>query len=98
MRPPLESPFAIILTVTGGEVTGFQMLENSFAVSQAARADLPPGYDGGSDGARTRGLLRDRRSNQLNYVPVCENSLALPITCGSLRRRWRPTFSLYASS
>jgi uncharacterized protein len=33
----IESPFAIILTVSGGEVTGFRMLENSFAVSKAAR-------------------------------------------------------------
>jgi uncharacterized protein len=33
----IESPFAIILTVSGGEVTRFQMLENSFAVSNAAR-------------------------------------------------------------
>jgi hypothetical protein len=33
----IESPFAIILTISGGEVTCFQMLENSFAVSMAAR-------------------------------------------------------------
>ena len=33
----IESPFAIILTVSGGKVTRFQMLENSFAVSRAAR-------------------------------------------------------------
>ena len=33
----IESPFAIILTVSGGEVTGFRMLEDSFAVSRAAR-------------------------------------------------------------
>src|SRR5215470_10028757 len=29
---------------------------------------------GGSDGTRTRGLLRDRRSNQLNYAPAFETS------------------------
>ena len=33
----IESPFAIILTVSDGEVTRFQMLEDSFAVSKAAR-------------------------------------------------------------
>jgi ketosteroid isomerase-like protein len=33
----IESPFAIILTVSGGQITRFQMLEDSFAVSQAAR-------------------------------------------------------------
>jgi uncharacterized protein len=34
----IESPFAIILTVVNGKVTHFKMLENSFAVSMAARA------------------------------------------------------------
>ena len=35
----IESPFAIILTVSGtGEVTRFQMLENSFMVSGAANS------------------------------------------------------------
>ena len=33
----IESAFAIILTVSGGEIARFQMLENSFAVSRAAR-------------------------------------------------------------
>jgi uncharacterized protein len=33
----IESPFAIILTVSGGQITRFQMLEDSFAVSQAAK-------------------------------------------------------------
>jgi uncharacterized protein len=33
----IESAFAIILTVSGGEVTRFQMLEDSFGVSRAAR-------------------------------------------------------------
>jgi ketosteroid isomerase-like protein len=34
----IESSFAIILTVSeGGEITRFQMLEDSFAVSRAAR-------------------------------------------------------------
>jgi ketosteroid isomerase-like protein len=33
----IESPFALILYVSGGEITRFQMLEDSFAVSQAAR-------------------------------------------------------------
>ena len=28
------------------------------------------GNSGGSDGTRTRGLLRGRRSNQLNYAPA----------------------------
>jgi ketosteroid isomerase-like protein len=34
----IESAIAIILTVSDGEVTRFQMLEDSFAVSRAARA------------------------------------------------------------
>ena len=36
--------------------------------------------NGGSDGTRTRGLLRDRRrSNQLNYAPALKiSSLQLP--------------------
>jgi ketosteroid isomerase-like protein len=33
----VETAFALILTVTEGQITGFQMLEGSFAVSQAAR-------------------------------------------------------------
>jgi uncharacterized protein len=33
----IESPFALILYVSGGKITRFQMLEDSFAVSQAAR-------------------------------------------------------------
>lgn len=36
----IESAFAIILTVSDGEVTRFQMLEDSFAVSRAARVQL----------------------------------------------------------
>jgi ketosteroid isomerase-like protein len=39
----IESPFAIILTLSdGGAITAFRMLENSFAVSQAARPVHPP--------------------------------------------------------
>jgi ketosteroid isomerase-like protein len=34
----VETTFAIVLTVTGGEITRFLMLEDSFAVSEAARA------------------------------------------------------------
>jgi uncharacterized protein len=34
----IESAFAIILTVSKGEITRFQMLEDTFAVSRAARA------------------------------------------------------------
>jgi uncharacterized protein len=34
----IESAFVIILTVSGGEIARFQMLENSFAVSRAARS------------------------------------------------------------
>ena len=34
----IESPFALILTVSEGKITRFQMLEDSFAVSQAARS------------------------------------------------------------
>jgi ketosteroid isomerase-like protein len=33
----VESAFALILTVSGGEITRFEMLEDSFAVSRAAR-------------------------------------------------------------
>jgi hypothetical protein len=33
----IESPFALILTVSEGKITRFQMLEDSFAVSAAAR-------------------------------------------------------------
>jgi ketosteroid isomerase-like protein len=33
----IESPFAIILTISGSEIARFQMLEDSFAVSGAAR-------------------------------------------------------------
>ena len=39
----IESPFAIILTISdAGAITTFQMLENSVAVSQAARPVNPP--------------------------------------------------------
>lgn len=34
----VETPYAIILAVSGGEITRFLMLENSFAVSEAARS------------------------------------------------------------
>ena len=34
----IESPFAIILTISEGKISRFQMLEDSFAVSRAARA------------------------------------------------------------
>jgi membrane associated rhomboid family serine protease len=33
---------------------------------------------GGSDGTRTRGLLRDRRSNQLNYALASSDSFRFP--------------------
>ncbi len=33
----VETAFALVLTVTDGQITGFQMLEDCFAVSQAAR-------------------------------------------------------------
>jgi len=33
----IESAFAIIMTITEGQITRFQMLEDSFAVSRAAR-------------------------------------------------------------
>jgi ketosteroid isomerase-like protein len=33
----LESPFALILSVSEGKITRFQMLEDTFAVSRAAR-------------------------------------------------------------
>jgi hypothetical protein len=34
----IESAFALILTVSDGEITRFQMLQDSFAVSRAARS------------------------------------------------------------
>lgn len=33
----IETAFALVLTVAEGQITRFQMLEDSFAVSQAAR-------------------------------------------------------------
>jgi ketosteroid isomerase-like protein len=33
----IESPFALILNVSAGKITRFQMLEDTFAVSRAAR-------------------------------------------------------------
>src|SRR5580704_9353613 len=36
----IESPFAIILTISGTEITRLLMLENSFAVSRAARVQV----------------------------------------------------------
>lgn len=36
----IETAFAIILSVTNGQITRFQMLEDSFAVSRAARHPL----------------------------------------------------------
>jgi uncharacterized protein len=39
----INTDFGIILTVTGGEISRFQMLEDSFAVSRAAR---PPSLHG----------------------------------------------------
>ena len=35
----VETSFALILTIAGGEITRFQMLEDSFATSKAARSD-----------------------------------------------------------
>jgi ketosteroid isomerase-like protein len=49
----VESPFAIILTISGGEIAHFQMLENSFAVSRAARVSIAV-----SSGARSPGATR----------------------------------------
>jgi ketosteroid isomerase-like protein len=37
----IDSPFALILQISAGKITRFQMLEDSFAVSRAAR---PCGY------------------------------------------------------
>jgi uncharacterized protein (DUF302 family)/ketosteroid isomerase-like protein len=37
----VETAFALVLTITGPEITRFQMLEDSFAVSRAARPDDP---------------------------------------------------------
>jgi len=34
----IQTDFAIVLTIANGEIVRFQMLEDSFAVSQAARA------------------------------------------------------------
>jgi ketosteroid isomerase-like protein len=34
----IESAFALILTVSDGKITRFQMLEDTFAVSRAARS------------------------------------------------------------
>ena len=34
---PVETEFAIVLTVTGGRIARFRLLEDSFAVSQASR-------------------------------------------------------------
>ena len=34
----IETDFAIVLTVANGKIIRFQMLEDSFAVSRAARA------------------------------------------------------------
>jgi ketosteroid isomerase-like protein len=34
----IESPFALILRISDGKITRFQMLEDSFAVSRAARS------------------------------------------------------------
>ena len=34
----IESPFALILNISDGKIARFQMLEDSFAVSQAARS------------------------------------------------------------
>jgi glycerol-3-phosphate dehydrogenase len=33
----VETAFALMLTVSGGDITSFRMLEDSFAVSRAAR-------------------------------------------------------------
>jgi ketosteroid isomerase-like protein len=38
----IETTFAIVLTIASGHIARFQMLENSFAVSQAARPAVPP--------------------------------------------------------
>ena len=38
MGKTIETAFAIILAVSGGEITRLIMLEDSFAVSQATRA------------------------------------------------------------
>ena len=34
----VKTDFAIVLTIANGKIVRFQMLENSFAVSQAARS------------------------------------------------------------
>ena len=35
----IETAYAIVLTISGDEITRFLMLEDSFATSKAARAD-----------------------------------------------------------
>jgi uncharacterized protein len=37
----IETTFAIVLTIASGHIARFQMLEDSFAVSQAARSATP---------------------------------------------------------
>jgi ketosteroid isomerase-like protein len=34
----IETAFALVLTISGGEIVRFQMLEDSFAVSKVTRA------------------------------------------------------------
>ena len=38
----IETAFVLVLTISGGQITRFRMLEDSFAVSRAARAGLAP--------------------------------------------------------
>ena len=55
-----------------------------FKKGTAKDSSPPQEEDGTSDGTRTRGLLRDRRSNQLNYAPAYYVVWSLPIPSRSL--------------
>ena len=43
---------------------------------------------GGGDGTRTRGLLRDSRSNQLNYAPALRLQVRIPLQAGLALVSW----------
>jgi len=48
----IDLPFALILQISAGKITRFQMLEDSFAVSQAARQQRTVGPSGFCSGRR----------------------------------------------
>jgi uncharacterized protein len=60
----IATQFAIILTITGDVVTRYQMIEDSFGVSKAARSQDATACDGGQQDGQSRPKYRRSRLYQ----------------------------------